>query len=109
MKNHFFSHLIEIDALHVELEDMDLSDTEKEDIKKLIDESIYHTVLDAVLSELSEDDKKIFLSHLVGDEHQKIWDFVNGKVENIEEKIIKAAEDIKKELHQDIKTTKSHK
>ena len=109
MKNHFFSHLIEIDALHVELEDMDLSDTEKEDIKKLIDESIYHTVLDAVLSELSEDDKKIFLSHLVGDEHQNIWDFVNGKVENIEEKIIKAAEDIKKELHQDIKTTKSHK
>lgn len=88
---------------------MDLSDHEREDIKKLIDESIYHTVLDAVLSELSEEDKKIFLSHLVSDEHEKIWSFVNGRIENIEDKIMKAAEDIKKELHQDIRTTKSSK
>ncbi len=106
MKNHFFSHLIEIDTLHIELDDMDLSEHEKEDIKKLIDESIYHTVLDAVLSELSEEDKKIFLSHLMSEEHEKIWHFVNGRVENIEDKIIRAAEDIKKELHQDIRKTK---
>lgn len=81
-------------------------DNEKEEVKKIIDESIYHTVLDAILSELSEEDKKVFLSHLVDDDHEKIWDFVNNKVENIEDKIKKAADDITVKIHSDIKDSK---
>lgn len=107
MSKHFFSHLVEVDTLHVELDNLDLTEDQKEEVKKLLDESIYHTVLEAILSELSEEDKKIFLTHLIEDNHGKIWDFVNGKVENIEDKIVKAAEDIKKELHSDIKETKN--
>lgn len=103
MPKHFFSHLVEVDALHLELDKHALTDDEKEEIKKLLDENIYHYVLEAILSELSEEDKKIFLSHLMEDEHGKIWEFVNSRVENIEEKIIKASEDIKKKLHSDIK------
>lgn len=99
MNKHFFSHLVEMNALEVEIDSFDLSTAEKKEIKKLIDESIYHSVLDAILSELSEKDKKVFLSHLADDDHTKIWEFVNKKVENIEEKIKKAAEEIKKELH----------
>ena len=106
MKKHFFSHLIEVDTLHVELNNLELTDDQKVEIKKLLDESIYHTVLETILSELTEEDKKIFLTHLIADDHGKIWNFVNGKVENIEEKIIKAAEDIKKELHGDMRRTK---
>ncbi len=106
MKKHFFSHLIELDSLHLELSNHSLDESQELEVKRLIDESIYHTVLETILSELSEEDKKIFLSHLVADDHGKIWEFVNGKVENIEDKIVKAAEDIKKELHQDIKSTK---
>lgn len=107
MPKHFFSHLVEVDTLHLELDNHDLSDEQKEEIKRLMDESIYHTVLEAILSELSEEDKKVFLTHLMDDDHGKIWEFVNGKVENIEDKIVKAAEDIKKELHSDIKHPKS--
>lgn len=106
MSKHFFSHLVEVDTLHLELENHNLEVEEREELKKLIDESIYHTVLEAILSELSEDDKKIFLSHLVDDDHGKIWEFVNNKVENIEDKILKASEDIKKKLHSDIKESK---
>lgn len=106
MKKHFFSHLIEIDTLHIELDSHSFNDDQKDEILKLIDESIYHTVLETILSELSEEDKKIFLSHLVGDDHGKVWEFVSEKVENIEGKIIKAAEEIKKELHGDIKSSK---
>lgn len=103
MSKHFYSHLVELDTLHLELDNHELSDAQKEEIKRLLDESIYHTVLEAVLSELSEEDKKVFLSHLVDDDHGKIWEFVNGKVENIEEKIKKAADDIKEKLHEDIR------
>lgn len=108
MKKHFFSHLIETDTLHIELDKLEMQDHEKEHVKNLIDESIYHTVLDAVLSELSEEDKKVFITHLMSDSHDDIWDFVNNKVENIEEKIKKAADDIKKELHTDISSTKDN-
>ena len=90
----------------MELDTHPLEDHEKEEVKKIIDESIYHTVLDAILSELSEEDKKVFLSHLVDDDHEKIWDFVNNKVENIEDKIKKAADDITVKIHSDIKDSK---
>ena len=106
MKKHFFSHLVKVDTLHIALDELELTAEQKEEVKDLLNESIYHSVLEAILSELSEEDKKIFLTHLVTDDHGKIWEFVNGKVENIEDKIVKAAEDIKKELHSDIKETK---
>lgn len=106
MNKHFFSHLVEVDDLHSELENLELSDEEKIHILKLIDESIHHTILDAILSELSDEDKKEFLSHLDSENHDQIWEFVNGKIDNIEDKIKQAASDIKKELHTDIKETK---
>jgi hypothetical protein len=106
MKKHFFSHLIEIDALEREIDNFELSATQKKELKDLIHENIYHTVLDAILSELSENDKKTFLSHLVSDDNEKIWGFVNKKVLFIEEKIKKAADEIKIELHKEIKESK---
>ncbi len=106
MKKHFFDHLVEVDELHISLDSLDMTDEQKEEVKELMSESIYHTVLEAILSELSDEDKKVFLMHLVTDDHGKIWEFVNGKVENIEDKIVKAAADIKSELHADIKYSK---
>lgn len=106
MNKHFFSHLVEIQTLELEIDEMPMEEHEKKEIKKLIHENIYHTVLDAVLSELSDEDKKEFLTHLVSEDNKKIWNFVNDKVENIEEKIKKAAEEIKKEIRKDIKDSK---
>lgn len=106
MKKHFFSHLVEVNEIHVELDNHPLNDEEKDKVKNIVDESIYHTVLEAILSELSEDDKKVFLTHIAEDDHGKIWDFVNNRVENIEEKIKKAADDIKVKIHKDIKESR---
>lgn len=108
MKKHFFSHLVEISTLETEIDGFSLSPPQKEELKGIIHESIYHSVLDAILTELSEDDKKIFLSHLVSEDHEKIWGFVNKKILFIEDKIKVAAEDIKSELHKDIKETSKH-
>lgn len=106
MKKHFFSHLIEIDTLHVELDSLDMQEHEKEEVKELIEKNLYHTVLDAVLSELSAEDKKAFLSHLAEDDHEKTWELLNKQVVSIEDKIKNAAEKIKKEIHDDIGNTK---
>ncbi len=107
MKKNFFDHIVEVDTLHVHIESMDMEPHEKDDIKRIVNDSLYHTILDAILSELSEEDKKVFLSHVVEDNHDKIWGLLNDKIENVEIKIKSAAEVVKKELHEEIRSSKS--
>lgn len=99
----FYSHLIEIESIIVELDKLDLSSEQKVHLTSLIDSSLHHTILDAILSELSASDKRVFLNHLKGKEHSKIWQFLNGRVDNVEEIIKKAAEQLKLQLHKDLK------
>ncbi|MBI2196335.1 hypothetical protein HYU45_01855 [Candidatus Daviesbacteria bacterium] len=99
----FYSHLIEVESLIVELDKLDLTGEQKIHLAGLVDSSLHHTVLDAVLSELSPEDKKAFLYHLRDADHNKIWQFLNTKVNNIEEKIKKAAGDLKEELRKDLR------
>lgn len=106
MKEAFYSHIIEVNTLIVELDSLNLSDEQNHHLASLIDTSLHHTILDVILSELSDDDKKTFLSHLNSNDHSKIWDHLNSKVENIEDKIKKAADDLKVDLHKDIKEAK---
>lgn len=98
----FYSHLIEVESIIVKLDSLDLSDEQKKHLAGLVDSSIHHFVLDAILSELSLQDKRVFLNHLKEDDHGKIWIFLSGKIDNIEDKIKKAAEDLKIELHHDL-------
>lgn len=85
---------------------MELTPSERAHLISLIDSNIHHAILDLVLSELKPMDKKTFLHHLASENHDKVWKFLNEKVENIEEKIKKTAEDLKTELHKDIRETK---
>ncbi len=105
-KKHFYSHLVETDSIVVLINELDASDEEKAHLIALVDSQLHHTILDAILSELSEDDKRSFLKHLMHEEHDKIWNHLNSKVDNIEVKIKKAADDLKQELHEDIKEAK---
>ncbi len=102
MKRYFYTHLVEYESILVELDKLDLSEDERKHLAKLIDESLHHKILDAVLSELSEEDKKTFLLHHHREEHDKLWKLLNEKVDKIEEKIKKAADDLKDEMKKDI-------
>lgn len=105
----FYSHLIEVDSIILELDKMDLSSEERLHLANLIDSSIHHSVLDAILSELSTADKRVFMQHLSEGDHDKIWKFLQEKVDGVEEKIKKAADDLKIELHKDLKEAKKQK
>ena len=102
----FYTHLIDIESVLVELDELHLNDLEKHHLTELLDANLHNTVLDAVLSELSDEDKKLFLKHLADDDHNKIWELLNERIDNIEDKIKIAAEDIKKEMHKDIRDAK---
>lgn len=102
MNKHFYSHLIETSTVSLALGDMELSQEERLELISLAHDNLHHAILDAVLSELSENDKKLFLQHLAIDDHDKIWELLKKKVVNIEEKIKQTADTLKKELHSDI-------
>lgn len=106
MSKHFYHHLVKVDSVIIELDEMDLSEEEKMHLAQLIDSNLHHTVLDAVMSELSDEDKHIFLEHLAKNDHSRIWEHLNSRVDNIEDKIKNVAEDLKKDLHKDIDEAK---
>ncbi|MBI4089660.1 MAG: hypothetical protein HY424_03040 [Candidatus Levybacteria bacterium] len=105
-KKYFYTHIIDTSTLSLELGNMDLAPKERLHLISLIDSNIHHAVLDLILSELNSTDKKIFLTHLASESHDKVWKFLKEKVENIEEKIKKTVEDLKQELHKDVKEIK---
>lgn len=100
---HFYSHLIDTTAIILELTDMDMSSKERLHLIALVESNLHHVIIDVILSHLKDGDKKEFLLHLSLDNHDEIWKLLNSKIEKVEEKIKKAAEDLKKELHEDIK------
>lgn len=91
-----------METIALRLQYLDMSDEERAHLLGLIDSSLHHAILDAVLSELSETDKKKFLEHVATEEHDKLWEFLNKKVDNIEDKIKDTAEKLTEELHKDI-------
>ena len=105
MKKHFYHHLIAIDIIEIEigLATLDLDPKEKKELIELAENNIHHAILDTVLSELPSEDKRTFLSHVLGQDHDAVWKMLTGKVENAEEKIKKTAKEILKSIHQDIK------
>lgn len=102
-KSFFYSHLIEIESVITDLDKLELTPEQKAHLADLVDSSLHHTILDVVLSKLSPQDKKAFLYCLKEEDHSKIWQFLNEKVDKIEDVIKGAVDDLKEELRKDIK------
>jgi hypothetical protein len=107
MKKHFYSHLLELDSVYIELEKLDLNDEERKDLAEILEAHLHNVVLDVILSKLNEKDKELFAKKLAEDQdNDAIWEFLDEKVNGIDAEIKSAAKDLKKELHQDIDEAK---
>ncbi len=109
MKKHFYTHLVEIETIYTELEALPMHKHEKDELVEIVHSTIHHVVIDTVLSELPEEDKKTFLSHVHAENHDSIWGLLKEKIEKSEEKIKQAVEQLKKDFHQDIDEIKKGK
>lgn len=94
--------MIEIESLTIELDELDLSEKQRLHLAQLIDTSIHHTILDAIFSELSDQDKIELFKYLTSQDNDRIWQLLNSKVDNVEEKIKSVADELKKQLKEDI-------
>lgn len=106
MKPQFYSTIIDIEPLFLAIGQVDLSADEKAHLLALVDSNIHSAILDAVLTELSEKDKKTLLGYLLSDDHEKIWEHLNKNIQHVEEKIKKTVAELSKQLHQDIEEAK---
>ena len=106
---HFYHSIVSMDSLRVRLDLFDLSDLDKDQLMELAERTLHHSILDIVLSELSDKDKKIFLEHHASEKHEEIWKLLNVNVKNIENKIQVTAENISQRLHSDLKKMSKHK
>lgn len=109
MKKHFYSHLIEVETIHVALDELELETGEKKELVEIMESSIHHVVVDTVLDELSGEDKKKFLAHIAAENHDELWNLLNTKIKKPEQKIKKAVDELKTHLHKDIKKAKKLK
>lgn len=103
MVKHFYSFIVETESLFLEIDSLEISTGEKEHLKSLAESHIHHSILDAILSELSPNDKKTFLSYLNSKNHNELWNFLHARIDMVETKIKDAAQKIKQELHKDLK------
>lgn len=106
----FYTRFITIESLHQELDNLDLSEEQRLHLANLIDSSLHHAILDEILGSLSDKDKKMFLALLSEDpENEKLLEFLNERIDGIEDKIKKVSDDLVIEMHKDVKETRKIK
>lgn len=105
MKNKFYSHILTINPVHDKLSELDIQEAEKEELIEILHSHIHVTVIDIILSELDEGKKKEFL-HLVGvkEDNEGAWDFVLAHIEEGEDKVRKAIDQIVSDFIADLES-----
>lgn len=109
MKRFFYHDIIDFEWIGEELGVLLLSKEEKEELASIAHLHLHEAILDAILSELSERDKKVFLANMHYDTSEKTWKHLNENIDRIEDKIIKISEDLKAELKTDLADAKGAK
>lgn len=104
---YFYTKYLFLEEFLAEFHTLDLSKEEKSHLSYLVDSSLHHVILDEILSNLKVEDKNIFLNLLKENpSSEKLMEFLNSKVEGIEEKIKKVSGELIKEMHEDVKKAK---
>lgn len=102
MKKHFYSEFVKVETFYIELDNLNLSEKEKNHLKEIFDTSLYHSIMDVVLLELPKSDKKLFLENIAHEDHEKTNYFLKKRILNIEEKIKRKAKELIEEMTKDI-------
>jgi transposase len=106
---HFYSHLVELSDITIDLGDLEITPEERLHLISLLEANIHNTVINTVLSQLRESEKRIFLTNLVKNDHKEIWKHLVLNSKDIEEKIKAEVKKLIKEMKIDIKKVKSLK
>lgn len=105
-KKYFYSHIIEISEISLEIGNLDIPKEDRVKLIALAEENHHNALLHLVLNHLHDDDKKSFLSHISEDNHDRAWEFVAKKIEDLENKLINESNRIREDFKNDIRKVK---
>lgn len=100
--HYFYSHLIKTESITAELDGLDLSDRERLELASLIDSTLDQVILDEIFSQINHQEKIILLEHLKHRDDDQIWGLLRSRIEGIEGRIKRVAEELTEELKKDI-------
>jgi len=106
-KKTFYHHLVSTEEISIELDKLGLSEHERIELLEIAENTIHYTIIDIVLSELKEEDKKTFLEHHVKSNHETTLRYLKEKIDDLESRIKESAEILKSNFLKDIKELKS--
>jgi hypothetical protein len=86
-----------------ELDTLDIHDEEREKLLKTADEIAELRFLHAILDRLEERDKELFLEQVHGGTSEILAEFLREKIENVEELLLKYADELEGEILKDIR------
>lgn len=109
MKHFFYHDIVDVEWISRELDMLSISNEEKEELAAMAHLHLHEAILDVILSELSERDKKVFLANMHYDTNEKTWKHLNENIAKVEDKIIKISENLKTELKKDLADAKGIK
>lgn len=104
---YFYTSLVEISDITLDLGEIELSPDERVHLISLAHANIHSSVINIVLSNLPDEEKKVFLKNLVSQNHEQTWKHLKDNVSDIEDKIKKSINSVKKELREDIQSSKT--
>lgn len=103
---HFYSHIVDWQQVVIRMNELEIDEHDREGLSNLLEETLHSHIIAAVLDELDEKDRENFVKLIRDGDDNKIWEFLDKRVLNIEEKIKKTADDLEEKIHQDIKEAK---
>lgn len=109
MKRFFYHDIVDVEWIGDELGTLSLSKEEKEELAAIAHLHLHEAILDVILTELSERDKKVFLANMHYDTNEKTWKHLYDNIDKVEDKIVKISEDLKTQLKKDLTDAKGVK
>ena len=95
--------------IRIELSGLDLAPSEQKELMEIAEKQLHHVMLNVALSQIKGEDKKVFLSHVAKEDHEKSWELLRKHSRDIEQYLMHAAHSLYEELRADIRDLKKKK
>ena len=105
MKKAFYSHIVDPRDIHKELDMLELTDEEKMHLSVIVESTAHHVILDAVLEQLHDDHKHVFLTHIAEDNQDDAWALLEEVLDDPKSTIRESFEALKEDFLNDIKSS----
>lgn len=101
-KKYFYEHIVTHESIVLEIDTLEMSTTERWHLVSLVESMLHNAILDTVLSRLQPEDKKVFLHHVVSQDHESVWQLLHEKAAGVEKHITQTAHEVFSQLRRDI-------